>query len=273
MSATQPLTPAVGALINHIDLSLPLSTKDKAFIEEALLNHKVVFFRNQNISPQQQVDFASNFGNLHIHPIYPHVPNHPELIVLDTQLNDLRDNALWHSDVSFSKNPPYGAVLQAKKVPEYGGDTFWSNVEKAYDELSPALQSFLETLTATHDFSKSFPTSRFGETDENLDKLERTKRENPSITHPVIRTIPETGKKVLYVNEGFTTRINELSEKESQLLLDYLFQHITKPEFTIRWHWQAGDIAFWDNRTTQHYAVYDYDKSVHRIMNRATILK
>lgn len=113
----------------------------------------------------------------------------------------------------------------------------------------------------------------FGETDENFDKLEKTKRENPPITHPVIRTIPETGKKVLYVNEGFTTRINELSEKESQLLLDYLFQHITKPEFTIRWHWQAGDIAFWDNRTTQHYAVYDYDKTVHRIMNRATILK
>lgn len=273
MGIVQPLTPALGAQINHIDLSLPLSNQDKEFITESLSKYKVLFFRKQNITPQQQVDFTANFGNLHIHPIFPSVPNHPELIVLDTQLNDLRDNALWHSDVSFIKNPPFGAVLLARQVPEYGGDTLWANVEKAYEDLSSSLKTFLETLTATHEFAKSFPTSRFGITDENFQKLEQTKQNNPPMTHPVIRNIPETGKKVLYVNEGFTTKINELTDKESQLLLDYLFQHISKPEYTIRWHWQAGDVAFWDNRTTQHYAVYDYDKTVHRIMNRATILK
>ncbi|MDC7698269.1 taurine dioxygenase [Vogesella indigofera] len=265
------LSPALGAIVSGIDLAQPLDSARQQALSAALQQHQVLFFRNQDLSPQQQRDFAAWFGDLHIHPLYPKIADTPQIMVLDTALNDLRDNAIWHTDVTFIDTPPLGSVLVARQLPEYGGDTLWASGTAAYAALSPRLQQLLEGLTATHDFTKSFPLERFGHTPEALANYEATRRSTPPVNHPVIRTHPVSGDKALFVSDGFTTRINELPPAESDALLAFLFAHFAKPEFSVRWRWQPGDIAFWDNRVTQHYAVDDY-RPAHRIMHRATIL-
>ena len=266
-----PLSSALGAHIDGVDLTLPLTEEQRIAIEQALLTHQVIFFRNQSITPQQQARFAAHFGDLHIHPIYPNVPDQPEVLVLDTAVTDVRDNAVWHTDVTFLPTPAMGAVLSAKQLPAFGGDTLWASGIAAFEGLSKPLQVLLDGLTATHDFTKSFPLERFGSTPEDLSRLEQTRKNNPPLSHPVIRTHPVSGRKSLFVNEGFTTKINELSEAESDAILKLLFAHATRPEYTIRWRWQENDVAFWDNRVTQHYAVDDYRPN-RRVMHRATIL-
>lgn len=265
------LTPHIGAMVEGIDFTQTLSNEQRQQLEAALLKHQVLFFRNQPITPQQQASFARQFGSLHIHPIFPQADDQPEIVLLDSQQTDLRDNAIWHTDVTFSQTPPLGSILAAKQVPDFGGDTLWSSGYAAFEGLSPALQRFLSGLTATHSLIKSFPQERFGHTPEGFITWQQAQLDNPPVVHPVIRTHPITGKKLIFVNEGFTTKINELTDSESKAVLDFLFQHIAKPEFTVRWHWQNHDIAFWDNRATQHYATNDYDNHVHRVMHRATI--
>ena len=266
-----PLSPALGAQISGVDLSRDISDAQRDAIEQALLTHQVLFFRDQPIEPRQQANFAARFGDLHIHPIYPNVPETPQVLVLDTAVTDVRDNAIWHTDVTFLPTPALGAVLAAKQLPAYGGDTLWASGIAAYEALSAPLKQLLDGLTATHDFTKSFPLARFGSTAEDLARWEATRRANPPISHPVIRTHPVSGRKSLFVSDGFTTRINELSEAESDAILKLLFAHATRPEYTIRWRWQENDVAFWDNRVTQHYAVDDY-RPQRRVMHRATIL-
>ncbi|QSB19984.1 taurine dioxygenase [Pseudomonas sp. 15A4] len=266
-----PLSPALGAQISGIDLNRDLTGEQRNVIERALLDHQVLFFRDQPITPQQQARFAANFGDLHIHPIYPNVPEQPEVLILDTAVTDVRDNAVWHTDVTFLPTPALGAVLSAKQVPAYGGDTLWASGIAAFEALSRPMQTLLDGLTATHDFTRSFPLERFGNTAEDLARWEETRRKNPPLSHPVIRTHPVSGRKALFVNEGFTTRINELEAAESEAILKLLFAHGTRPEFTLRWRWQANDVAMWDNRVTQHYAVDDY-RPQRRVMHRATIL-
>ena len=266
-----PISSALGAEIDGVDLTQPLSVEQRDAIEQALLQHQVIFFKNQVITPQQQARFAANFGDLHIHPIYPNVPEQPEVLVLDTAVTDVRDNAVWHTDVTFLPTPALGAVLSAKQLPAFGGDTLWASGIAAFEGLSKPLQVLLDGLTATHDFTKSFPLERFGSTPEDLARWEQTRKNNPPLSHPVVRTHPVSGRKSLFVNEGFTTKINELSEAESDAILKLLFAHATSPEYTIRWRWQENDVAFWDNRVTQHYAVDDYRPN-RRVMHRATIL-
>lgn len=266
-----PLSPALGAQISGVDLSRDLTGEQRNVIERALLDHQVLFFRDQPITPQQQARFAAHFGDLHIHPIYPNVPEQPEVLILDTAVTDVRDNAIWHTDVTFLPTPALGAVLSAKQVPAYGGDTLWASGIAAFEALSRPMQMLLDGLTATHDFTRSFPLERFGNTAEDLARWEETRRKNPPLSHPVIRTHPVSGRKALFVNDGFTTRINELEAGESEAILKLLFAHGTRPEFTLRWRWQANDVAMWDNRVTQHYAVDDY-RPQRRVMHRATIL-
>lgn len=266
-----PISSALGAQISGVDLSRELTTEQRNAIEQALLAHQVLFFRDQPITPQQQARFAAQFGDLHVHPIYPNVSEQPEIMVLDTALTDVRDNAIWHTDVTFLPTPALGAVLSAKQLPAYGGDTLWASGIAAFEALSRPLQTLLDGLTATHDFTRSFPLERFGHTAEDLARWEETRRKNPPLSHPVIRTHPVSGRKALFVNEGFTTRINELEPVESDAILKLLFAHATRPEFTIRWRWQENDVAMWDNRVTQHYAVDDY-RPQRRVMHRATIL-
>jgi taurine dioxygenase len=265
------LTSSIGAVVEGVRLDDALSDSTFQAIDAALVQHHVLFFRNQTLTPVQHRDFASHFGKLHIHPIYPKHPDAPEVIVLDTDIVDLQDNAIWHTDVTFTQAPPMGAVLVARMLPPHGGDTLWSSSIAAFEGLSPPMQSFLTPLTATHNISQSFPTERFAMTPEAQARLEAAKRNNPPVVHPVVRTHPISGRRGLFVNEGFTTHINELSAAESRALLPLLYAHCSKPEFVVRWKWREGDVAFWDNRATQHYAADDYRPS-RRIMNRATII-
>ncbi len=266
-----PISTALGAIVGGIDLSQPLGNAEQQAIEHALLEHQVLFFRAQPLTPQQQAGFVARFGDLHIHPIFPNVAEQPEILVLDTAVTDVADNAIWHTDVTFLPTPALGSVLAAKQLPAYGGDTLWASGFAAFETLSKPMQRLLDGLTATHDFTRSFPLERFGTTPADLQRWEDTRRQYPPLSHPVVRTHPVSGRKALFVNEGFTSRINELTASESTALLSYLFAHATRPEFTIRWRWQENDVAFWDNRVTQHYAVDDY-RPQRRVMHRATIL-
>ena len=266
-----PITPAIGAVVEGIQLAESLSEAHFAFLNDALIKYQILFFRNQPLTPQQQCAFAANFGNLHIHPIYPVLPELPEIMLIDTHEGFLPDNDNWHTDVTFSQTPPLGAVLAAKKLPTVGGDTLWSSCTAAYEQLSLPFRGFLDGLTAQHSVVKSFPASRWADSTEAKIKYDTALANHPVISHPVIRTHPISGLKGIFVSEGFTTRINELHQKESDEVLNILFSHIARPEFTIRWRWQINDVAFWDNRVTQHYAVSDYLPQ-RRIMHRATII-
>ena len=263
------IKPSIGAIIHDVDLNA-LDAAQNAAIQQALLAHHVLFFRKQQLQHQSQVDLAKSFGTLHIHPIFPTVKDFKEIIVLDSLQQDLRDNELWHTDVTFSKTPPLGCVLQAVKIPAQGGDTLWSSGIAAFAALPVEIQQKLQGLSATHDIRQSFPVERFAKDADELAKLEQIFAKNPPVSHPVVRTHPVSGKPILFVSEGFTTHINELEAEESAQLLQYLFAHATKPEFHLRWQWQEGDVAIWDNRSTQHKALFDYGDA-HRIMHRATI--
>jgi taurine dioxygenase len=266
----QPLSPAIGARVDGIDLSQPLDNDTAEALKEALYDRLVLFFSDQRLTPEEQRDFAGHFGPLHIHPIYPHVAEVPQIIVLDTDGKNLPDNDNWHTDVTFIETPPLGAALYARKLPPSGGDTLWLSTIAAYEALSERLRKFLTGLTATHDLEKSFPRDRFAGPEER-ERWETARAKNPPVIHPVVRTHPATGRKALFVNSGFSTRINELTKAESDALLAYLFEHVQKPEFAVRHRWRENDLALWDNRVTQHYATVDYLPH-RRIMHRATII-
>nr|WP_217806386.1 taurine dioxygenase [Chromobacterium violaceum] len=265
------LSPALGAVVEGIDLARPLDDGQYRALNEALLRHQVLFFRGQDITPLQQRNFAVRFGDLHTHPIYPQHPDAREIMVLDTDAVDLQDNAVWHTDVTFIETPPLGAVLAARQLPELGGDTLWASGIAAYEALSASLKARLDGLSAVHDFAKSFPLARYGLTDDDRRRWDETRRKHPPISHPLVRIHPESGRRALFVSEGFTVAVNDLPEAEGQALLQFLFAHQSRPEFSIRWRWQPGDVAFWDNRCTIHYAVDDY-RPARRVMHRATIL-
>ncbi len=266
-----PLGPYIGALVEDVSLNRPLSDAQFEQLYHALLKHQVLFARNQPVTPVEQRALAARFGDLHIHPVYPQTPEAREIIILDTDDNNPPDNDNWHTDVTFIETPPLGAILAAKRLPSTGGDTLWTSGIAAYEALSAPFKQLLAGLQAEHDFTKSFQEYKYRKTPEEHQQWLKAKEKNPPVLHPVIRTHPVSGKQALFVNEGFTTRIVDLAEKESATLLDFLFRHITKPEFQVRWRWQENDIALWDNRVTQHYANADYLPQ-RRIMHRATIL-
>jgi taurine dioxygenase len=223
------------------------------------------------LTPAQQRDFSAQFGALHIHPVYPNVDGVPEIVELRNNPDNPTDNSNWHTDVTFIATPPMGAILYAKKLPPKGGDTLWSNMRAAYLGLSKPVQEFLGGLNAIHDFTRSFPPDIASVRNAGDSRYQHAVHNHPPVKHPVIRTHPETGEEALFVNDGFTSRILELSKPESDVLLEFLHHHIQKPEFVVRWRWKANDIAFWDNRITQHYAVDDYLPH-ERVMHRAAIL-
>src|SRR4051812_15665006 len=194
------LTPAIGALIEGADLSQALDDEIIAQIRAALLKHRVIFFEDQHITPVQHRDFAARFGALHTHPLYPGVPEAPELFVLDNHAGNPTDNDAWHTDVTFIETPPMASILYAKLLPPSGGDTLWSNMRAAYEGLSPAMREFLSGLDAVHDFARGFPTRGIVANQAGAEKHAQAVAEHPPVVHPVVRTHPETGEDGLFVN-------------------------------------------------------------------------
>ncbi|MCW0318623.1 Alpha-ketoglutarate-dependent taurine dioxygenase [Pantoea ananatis] len=269
--AIKPLGPFIGAQVGNLDVSRPLSDAQFEQLYHALLRHQVLFLREQVITPEQHRALAIRFGDLHIHPVYPHAEGVEEIIVLDTHQDNPPDNDNWHTDVTFIQTPPAVALLASKVLPESGGDTLWTSGIAAYEALSAPFKILLAELRAEHDFTKAFPEYKHRKTEEAHRQWQQAVAKNPPVYHPVIRTHPVSGKKALFVNEGFTTRIMDISQKESDALLGFLFAHVTRPEFQVRWRWQPNDLAIWDNRVTQHYANADYYPA-RRVMQRATVL-
>ena len=266
----QPFSPAIGARVSGVRLAGGIDDATRDALMAALLEHHVLFFEDQPITPTEQRDLARRFGELITHPIYPHAPGVPEIVVLDTSDDNPPDNDNWHTDVTFLAEPAMGAILSAQHLPPRGGDTLWASGIAAFEALSKPWQRMLCSLHAEHDILRSFPAWRFARTPEEKVRWEQARIDHPPRLHPVIRTHPVSGRQGLFVNEGYTARIVELNPTESDAVLRQLFAHIAKPEFTVRWRWKLGDIAFWDNRLTQHYATADYVPA-RRVMHRATI--
>jgi taurine dioxygenase len=234
----------------------------------------------QHLDPDAHLAFAARFGPpTEGHPVIPGIPGYPNIFEIDytkarepnATYGDVvsrRQGIDWHTDVTFVKRPPLGSILNAKVIPPSGGDTLWSDQGAALADLSPSLQSYLSTLHAVHDGREAFKNilERVGK--GSWDGKEFVGLE--PVVHPIVRTHPETGEKVLFVNPGFTSHIVELDCRESDALLNFLYQHSVRPEFIVRYHWKAGDVGFWDNRSTQHAVVGDFGTQ-HRLIQRVTL--
>jgi len=262
-----PLNPVIGAQLDGFDLGADLSDEEVGIIKDALNEYQVVFFRDQDITPEQQLAFGRRFGELHVHPSVRGKPRSEwsELLPVHADADTARIvGDKWHTDVSCDEKPPFASVLHLSIVPESGGDTLFSSMYAAYEALSDPLKQMLGTLTATHDGAPNYADRAL------RNRQKQPGRIDPVAVHPVIATHPFTGRKTIYVNSVFTVRINELSEAESEAVLKFLFAHVARPEFQCRFHWQPNSIAFWDNRAVQHYAVWDYYPAV-RSGQRVTI--
>lgn len=267
----EPLSPAIGAVLRGVNLAETASDDLIGDIRAALLKHQVIFFEGQDFTPTQQRDFAARFGDLHVHPLYDRDEGHPEIMIIDNHVDNPTDNNFWHTDVTFIDTPPMGSILAARQLPPVGGDTMWASMTAAYNALSKPMQKFLQGLEAVHDFSFAFTADGLAGSQAGREKYEKAVAANPPVIHPVIRTHPETGEPGIFVNSVFTRRIKGLRREESRALMAFLNTHIQQPEFVVRWRWRPGDVAFWDNRNTQHRAVDDFLPH-RRIMTRATVL-
>ena len=268
MITPKPMSGALGAEIEGIDLTLPLSMHDYKKIRNLLIEHEVIFFRNQDISPAQQKELAGSFGPLQTHPAYETVEGFPEITILESTEKKPTKIEAWHSDMTFRLHPPLGSLLRSKIIPDRGGDTLWASATTAYDALSVSMQQFLDGLVAVHDFRHGFKESLAEE--GGPERLAQAIKDNPPVEHPVIQTHPESGKKVIFVNSLFTTHIQGMKKNESRAILDFLFEHLVTPEFTCRFSWEPNCVALWDNRSTQHKPINDYFPA-HRQLHRITI--
>jgi taurine dioxygenase len=250
----KPFAPNLGAEITGVDLSQEISEAEFSEIEAAFLAYQVLFFKDQKeIPPQVHIDLGKRFGPLHSHPAAPTMAGYPEIFEIHaTRHSKVANGEFWHSDVSCDEEPPLGTMLQIHILPPCGGDTMFSNMYAAYDALSDAMKTFLDGLSATH-ASEHIYRGRYADRGQKDSDIAF-----PSASHPVVRTHPQTGRKALFVNRTFTTRIKELSEEESSAVLKMLFEHAESIQFQIRFRWSKNDVAFWDNRCCMHRAIWDY---------------
>jgi len=247
------VSPILGAEIDGIDLTRPLNETQVAELRAALGHYGVLFFRDQNFDFESQKRFGRLFGELDIHPNTPGPEGHPEILPIHADANSkIIAGENWHSDVSCFATPPLGSILHLKIVPETGGDTLFASSAAAFDALSAPLRSFLIGLTATHSGERNYRRRN------SIIGVDDRGRTFPSAVHPVVIRHPISGRPSLFVNRVFTARINELAEAESDALLDFLFKHAEQPDFQIRFRWESGSVAFWDNRAVQHLAIWDY---------------
>jgi taurine dioxygenase len=264
-----PLTPTIGAEVQGVDLAHPIDDDTLAGLRQALLDWKVLFFRDQDITTAQHLAFASQFGELEIHPFAPCKPGYPEVLAITHNDKSKGRENTWHSDVTWREKPSLGSVLRALEIPPVGGDTLFADMYAAYEGLSEEVKTKIDDAFAVHDFGH-FRTGmrKAGKTEAEIEAFDRA---YPKVEHPVVRTHPETGRRALYVNAAFTQHIVGMDREESDTLLSHLYAQAAIPEYQCRFRWEPNSIAFWDNRSSQHYAVSDYFPAVRR-MERVTII-
>jgi len=268
----QPIAGSLGAIISGVDLREPLDDEQYAEIKQALLDNLVIFFRDQKITPDQQIAFGRRFGELHVHPFIPGLEGYDEIIQLKAEGGDnpyLRLSNAWHPDLSYTPDPPLAAILRGVTIPSRGGDTMWVNLYKAYDTLSDKMKAIVEDLSAYHDLTKTYRREEL-QSKGGAERYASTFESNPPVLQPLVQVHPETGRKFLYLSELTTTHIDGLSPRESKAILDMLLEHLDWKELHCRFYWEPDSMAMWDNRCTCHYAVRDYDEP--REMHRVTVL-
>ncbi|HKF73105.1 MAG TPA: TauD/TfdA family dioxygenase [Stellaceae bacterium] len=271
----EPIAGALGAEVRGVDLSEPLRNSVAAELRRAFVEHCVLFFRDQHLTPEQHLAASRLFGPIVRMPYVKHMDEYPDIIAVLKEADERNISTFgnaWHSDFSFLEEPPMGSLLYAREVPSHGGDTIWASMYAAYDALSDGMKRMLNPLRAMHS-GRPYGTGGVPK-DLRVSRSIKMERDNPEadreVAQPVVRVHPESGRKALYVNQIYTTQFENMTKDESRPLLDFLYQHCTRPEFTCRFRWEVGSLAIWDNRCTLHYAVNDYDGS-RRLMHRTTV--
>jgi taurine dioxygenase len=267
----RPFAPALGALVLGVDLASPLPAADLAAIRQALAGSGVVFFRDQRLEPAQHLAFARCFGDINVNRFFKTVPGHPEIAEVRKEPEQRQNiGGNWHTDHSYDAAPAMGSMLYAREVPAAGGDTLFASMYLVYDALSAGLKRTLEGLHALHSSRHAFGASTYDQRGDLRGRVLNPELATQDAIHPVVVRHPESGRKALYVNPAFTVRFDGWTDEESRPLLQYLYQHAARPEFSCRFQWRPGSIAFWDNRCTWHYALNDYSGE-RRLMHRITI--
>lgn len=265
---------AGGAEVAGVDAARPIGAEVVAELRRALAGHCVLFLRDQDLTPEQQKTFARHFGPLAQTPFIKPLEGHPEMMRIVREAEERKKQNFggrWHSDMTFSPEPVLGTCLYARESPAVGGDTIWSNQMQAFEALSPALQRMLEGLKVMHSARRSYgPQGTYADDDLKSMRIQAGEEALKEQAHPCIRTHPENGRKILFVNWVYAIRFEGMTEEESAPLLDFLNRHSQRPEFQIRFRWRRGSLALWDNRSTQHIAVNDYS-GYRRVMDRVTI--
>lgn len=267
----EPYTPNIGATVRDIDLSDLRSEAVRAELRKALVEFQVLFFRQQTLTPEQHIEVAKVFGDPDkAKAFFPRHETQKVIEVLEARPGGNRFGTdEWHTDITFSANPPTGTVLYSRVVPPAGGDTAWASGTAVYESLPPSLRTYLEALEAVHSFEHSGWPPYFARLPDGEAVYRQARNDHLPVVHPVIRTHPVSGKKIVYVSPNFTDRIKGLSRQESDALLAFLFARFQRPEFQARLRWEADTVAVWDNRATVHYAVTDYGDA-HRLLHRVT---
>jgi len=273
--SVRPIAGSLGAEIGGVDLAAPLRNSVAEELRRAFVEHLVLFFRDQTLTPEQHLALSRLFGPLARMPYVKHMDDYPDIIAVLKEADERNISTFgnaWHSDFSFLETPPLGSLLYAREVPMRGGDTIFANMYAAYDALSVGMKRMLDPLLAMHS-GRPYGVAGVPK-DLKVSRSIAIERDNPAadreMAHPVVRVHPESGRKALYVNAIYTVRFEDMTAAESRPLLHFLYEHCTRPEFTCRFRWQPGSLAIWDNRCTLHYAVNDYDGE-RRLMHRTTV--
>ncbi len=266
----KPLSGNIGAEIDGVNLKKITKEQFKE-IKIVFGKYGVIFFRNQNLSPEEEIIFAELWGEININRFFTNLEGYPKIALVSKEPDQKKNiGGAWHTDHTYDLEPAMGSILFAHQVPKKGGDTLFSSMYAAYETLSDGLKDTLKNMYGRHSSRHVFGTSRAERNDDTVGRIINSDKAKQDAIHPVVITHPQTGKKALFVNPTFTLGFDGWSDEESKPLLNYLYSHATKPEFTCRFKWEEGSIAFWDNRSTWHLAVNDYHGQ-RRLMHRITI--